>query len=129
MIAIESINQKQNFISGLYKSKTKADKAFQKIIEKEKFHFVEYDNIHIPFFIIEKKNKFKYYQNKAEVLSFIKKIKIVDEEDEDISYCTLYFIEDEHITKNPEEDSMGSIDHIHIDNDVLKRLDKIFSNL
>jgi hypothetical protein len=127
MIAIESINKKQNFISGIFKTKAKADKAFQKIIEKEKFHFVEYNNIQIPFFIIEKENKFKYYQNKNEVLTEIKKIKVVNEKDEDISYCTLYFIKDEHINKNPEQDSMGSLDHLHIDNDSLKRIDELFS--
>ncbi|OFX48517.1 MAG: hypothetical protein A2046_02520 [Bacteroidetes bacterium GWA2_30_7] len=123
MIAIESKNKKQNFVCGLYETKKKAENAFQKIIKKEDFQITEHNNIQFPFFLIEKKNKFEYYQKKEEIQSYLEKIKVKKNVNEDYTYCTLYIIEKEFGTKNPENDSMGSIDHVHIDNELLKNIE------
>jgi len=129
MVAIESISKNNIFIAGLYKTKEKADKKFQKIATKENFKIIDLKGIEFPFFVIERNKKFKYFQRKEDVLSFITKIKLSHLYDEDYSYCSLYFIKKEFESKNIDIDSMGSLDHIHFDNEQMQDLGNLFKKL
>jgi len=129
MITIENTKRKNNFILGLFKSVENAEKTFNGISQNKSFKIFEFKSIIFPFYVFEEDAKFKYIQTKDEVLNYLKSIKIKDDIDFDDCYCSLFIIKKEFASKKDLLDRMGVLEHIHIDNRVLKNLDNLFSDL
>lgn len=116
----------RSFIAGILKDKEQADKYFQAFKYPDDYIMLNKQEItQFPFYIFEKENNFEYFKDKAEVISWIKKFDIA--EDDEYEYGTIFIIEEEYIRDVPDKDYMGSLDHVHLMKNEIRNIDKILS--
>ncbi|SEU33026.1 hypothetical protein [Paenibacillus sp. NFR01] len=119
MFIIEANNDRNSWISGIFKDE-ELTKKYIEIIPEELLRnqrIKTLETIEYPFYIIEIGDKF-YYINNEEIEEKIKSI--VVEEDKEHVYFNLYFIPKDYQPKDPGTDNMGMINHVHIDNRFLE---------
>lgn len=115
MKIIKSIGNKVNFIAGVFYNNNDAEEFYSKI-SPEIINQFEIINLvlEFPFYIIEKTNNFEFLQKISDIQEKLNEIKTSNEE---IHYFNIYAIKNDFIPENSGVDSMGNLEHFHINSD------------
>jgi hypothetical protein len=114
----------RSFIAGILKSKDSATEYLKRFKNPDDFILISKPKItNFPFYIFERDNNFEYFKTKEELTNWISKFDII--EDEDYEYGTIFIIEEEYIRDVPEDDDMGSLEHIHVGNEEVKKIENL----
>jgi len=113
MWIVERINQKQNYISGIFKEEKDLKKFLSNIRTKYlNDQLIKFENVKYPFYILETINE-KLNIHKFTVLQ-TKKV-LSEKEQNSLCYQTIYTITKDFSSLDFGADLMGYLEHEHID--------------
>jgi hypothetical protein len=128
MFIIEARKDKRTWISGILQDEDEAKEYFNLIPDNQRGYqsIVSVCLIEYPFYIVEETTTFTYL-NLSDVVDLLNNISKMD--DDDHVYFNLYFIIQDYRHSKPGVDYMGSLSHIHIDNQFLELYQQYGQNL